>query len=106
MTMLVDSAPLTLMEPSLWKYCAMGVGIAFALTLCLLLAFMLKSRIDHGFLGLIVLLTLVVFDVKLSFLIAAGTPGVAIKVAIAAIDGLLALAAKLLSGPFLNYLKS
>lgn len=105
-TMLIDSGSLAPMDPTLWRCCAVGLGVAFALTLCLLLAFMLWSRIDHGFLGLILLLTLIVFAVTFSFLIAAGTPGIGIKIVIALIDGLLAVAAKLLSGPFLNYLKS
>ena len=49
---------------------------------------------------------MIVFAVSFSFLIAAATPGIAIKVGIAVIDGLLALAAKLLTGPFIGYLKS
>jgi len=106
MTLVVDSQPLAPIDPGIWRWCALGLGAAFTLTLGVLLAFMFKSKIDHGFLGLMFLLTLLVFAVAFSFLVAAATPGIAIKVAIAVIDGLFALGAKLLSGRFLQYLES
>lgn len=106
MSPLVDGPGIPPMDPELWRRCSTGLGLAFLLTLGVLLVFMFKSRIDHGFLGLILLLTMIVFAVSFSFLIAAATPGIAIKVGIAVIDGLLALAAKLLTGPFIGYLKS
>jgi hypothetical protein len=65
-----------------------------------------RSKIDHGFLGLILLLVLVVFSVTFSFLVAAATPSISIKVAITLIDGCLTLGAKLLSSRFLDYLES
>lgn len=106
MTLLVDGPPLASIDPEIWRWCAVGLGAAFIMTLGVLLVFMFKSKIDHGFLGLMLLLTLVVFAVAFSFLVAAATPGLAIKVAIAVIDGLLALGTKLLSGRFLQYLES
>lgn len=106
MILLGDSQPLASIDPEIGRWYALGLGVAFTLAVGVLLAFMFKSKIDHGFLGLMFLLTLVVFAVAFSFLVAAVTPGIAIKVAIAAIDGILALGAKLLSGRFLQYLES
>jgi len=106
MTLLIDSQTLASIDPEIWRWSALGLGVAFTLTVGVLLAFMSKSNIDHGFLGLVFLLTMVVFAVAFSFLVAAATPGTAIKVTIAVIDGLFALAAKLLSGRFLQYLES
>lgn len=106
MTFIVDNQPPAPIDPVIWQWCALGLAGAFTLAMGVLLGFMLKSKIDHGFLGLIFLLALVVFAVTFSFLVAAATPGIAIKVAIAVIDGLFALGARLLSGRFLQYLES
>jgi hypothetical protein len=106
MALLVDPQPLTAIDPEIWRWCAIGLGGAFTLTVGVLLAFMRCSTIDHGFLGLMLLISLVVFAVTFSFLVAAATPGVAIKVAIVVIEGLLALGTKLLSARFLDYLES
>ena len=64
------------------------------------------SGIDHGFLGLMFLLTLVFFLVAYSFLVAASVRGFDIKVAVIVIDALVLLGGKLLAPRFLEYLES
>jgi hypothetical protein len=63
---------------------------AFVLSLATLVILLVQSGIDHGFLGLIFLIILVVFLVAFSLLVAAATPGWSIKVAVAVFDGTLA----------------
>jgi hypothetical protein len=94
------------MVPDLWRWLAIGVGISFVLCLLTLLVLLHKSGIDHGFLGLIFLLILVVFLVAFSFLVAAGTPGWSMKFAVTVFNGILAFGTKLISDRFLKYLES
>jgi hypothetical protein len=94
------------MAADLWRLLAWGVGIAFVLSLTTLVILLLQSGIDHGFLGLIFLIILVVFLVALSLLVAAATPGWTIKVAVTVFDGILAFGSKLVSDRFLEYLES
>jgi hypothetical protein len=82
------------------------LGGGFLLTLVAFSLLLFFSNIDHGFLGLILLLILVIFLVAFSFLVAAATPGISTKIAIVVIDGALALGSKLLSDRFLVYLES
>jgi hypothetical protein len=101
-TILADE---NVMDPSIWKVLGYCLGAAFvaSLIMCYLMMF---GKIDHGFLGLIFLLVLVIFLAAFSFLVAAITPGISIKVAITVIDGAFALGTKLLSNRFLEYLES
>ncbi len=85
---------------------AIGLGVAFVLAMTVLVLFMIKSRIDHGFLGLMFLLTLVLFLVAFSFIVAASVPGYEIKVAVGVIDAFILVANKLLSDRFVIYLES
>jgi hypothetical protein len=94
------------MAADLWRLLAWGVGIAFVLSLTTLVILLLQSGIDHGFLGLIFLIILVVFLVALSLMVAAATPGWTIKVAVTVFDGILAFGSKLVSDRFLEYLES
>ena len=94
-------------DPSVWRVFGFCLGGAFVITLVVFcLMFFYSKKICHGFLGLILLLVLVIFSVTFSFLVAAATPSISIKVAIVFIDGCLALGTKLLSGRFLDYLES
>jgi cobalamin biosynthesis protein CobD/CbiB len=71
------------------------------------LAFLLwQAHIDHGFLGLIFLLVVVMFLGALSFLVAAVTPGWSAKLAVTVFNGILAFGARMLSDRFLKYLES
>ena len=90
----------------LWHLAAYGLGAAFLATLITLLTLLWKDRIDHGFVGLILLLVIVLFTVAFSFLVAAATPGISIKIAVTVFSGILALGSKLLSERFLKYLES
>jgi hypothetical protein len=94
------------MTTELWRMLAWGIGIAFVLSLIMLVILLVKSGIDHGFLGLIFLLILVVFLVAFSLLVAAATPGWSIKVAVTVFNGILAFGTRLISDRFLNYLES
>jgi hypothetical protein len=94
------------MATDLWRVLASGIGIAFVLSLVTLLVLLSQSEIDHGFLGLIFLLILVVFLVAFSLLVAAATPGWSIKVAVTVFNGILAFGTKLISDRFLQYLES
>jgi hypothetical protein len=67
---------------------------------------MFWTEIDHGFLGLIVLLMLIFFLVAFSFLVAASAAGVDIKLAVVIVDALVLLGSKLLAPRFLQYLES
>jgi hypothetical protein len=94
------------MASDLWRILAWGVGIGFTLSLIMLVVLLERAEIDHGFLGLIFLITLVVFLVSLSFLVAAATPGWSIKVAVTILNGILTFGSKLISDRFLRYLES
>jgi hypothetical protein len=94
------------MATNLWHILAWGVGLAFVMSIGTLLILLVKAEIDHGFLGLIFLIILVVFLVALSFLVAAATPGWSIKAAITVFNGILAFGSKLISDRFLKYLES
>lgn len=96
----------TPMPADLWHSLAVGVGVAFALSLLTLLVILWQANIDHGFLGLIFLIILVVFLVAFSLLVAAATPGWSIKLAVTVFDGILAFGSKLISNRFLQYLES
>jgi hypothetical protein len=56
--------------------------------------------------GLIFLLVMTIYLVAFSFLVAAATPSLAMKVAVTVFNGLLAFGSKLLSDRFLKYLES
>lgn len=94
------------MASDLWHLAAYGLGAAFLATLATLLVLLWKANIDHGFLGLIFLLVIVLFIVAFSFVVAAATPGISIKIAVTLFSGILALGSKLLSDRFLKYLES
>ena len=94
------------MASDLWHLAAYGLGAAFLATLATLLVLLWKANIDHGYLGLIFLLVIVLFIVAFSFVVAAATPGISIKVAVIVFSGILALGSKLLSDRFLKYLES
>lgn len=85
---------------------SVGLGAAFVLTLLGIIAFMKWSRIDHGFLGLMFLLTLIFFLIAFSFLVAASVSGVGIKVAVSIVDSFVLFGSKLLAPRFLQYLES
>ena len=94
------------LDPCIWRFVGRGLGCAFIITLVVICLMIFKSQIDHGFLGLILLLVLIIFSVNFSFLVAAPTTSISIKIAIVLIDGCLAIGSKLLSSRFLDYLES
>lgn len=94
------------LDPEIWRLLSYGLGIAFVLTWVVFLVVLWKAEIDHGFMGLIFLLILVVFLVAFSFLVAAATPSLSMKVAVTVFNGVLAFGSKLLSDRFLKYLES
>ncbi len=83
-----------------------GLGAAFLLSLAAIVIFMRMSDVDHGFLGLIFLLTIIVFLIAFSFLVAASVAGADIKIAVAVTDALVLIGSKLLTPRFLKYLES
>lgn len=96
----------TPMGTDLWHVLAWGVGIAFLLSLVTLIVLLERASIDHGFLGLIFLIIMVVFLVALSLLVAAATPGWTIKLSVTVFNGILAFGTRLISDRFLTYLES
>ena len=94
------------LDPAARQWFSAGLGIAFLLTLACIVVFMRWSRIDHGFLGLILLLSVLFFLIAFSFLVAASVPGIDIKIAVAAVDALVLLGSKLLAPRFLEFLES
>jgi hypothetical protein len=94
------------MNTGLITWFGIGLGGAFLIAMGVLVLFMAKSKIDHGFLGLMFLLTLVVFLVAFSFLVAASVPGYDIKIAVAVVDAFVLIANKLLSDRFIKYLET
>jgi hypothetical protein len=94
------------LDPEFFKLLGLGLGVSFIITFIVILFFLYKSNIDHGFLGLILLLTLVIYLMAFSFLIAAATQGISIKLSVVFFNGVLAFASKLMSDRFLKYLES
>jgi len=94
------------LEPAARQWFSVGLGVGFAAALFVILVFMTLSQIDHGFLGLIFLLTLLFFLIAFSLLVAASVRGVDIKIAVAAIDVLALMGGKPLGPRFLQYLES
>jgi hypothetical protein len=85
-----------------------GLGGAFAATWLTLLIFMLRSReeehIDHGFLGLMLLLVTIFYLIAFSFLVAASSSGLDIKILVVTVDAMVLIGTRLLGPPFLRYL--
>jgi hypothetical protein len=94
------------LDPDIWRLFAYGLGGAFVIALGVFLVLLFHAEIDHGFLGLIFLLIMVIFLVAFSFLVAAATPSLSMKVAVTVFNGVLAFGSKLLSDRFLKYLES
>jgi len=84
---------------------SIGLGIAFVMTMIWIMVFMVRSQIDHGFLGLILLLSLIFFLIAFSFLVAASAKGIDIKIAIVVVDAFVLFGSKLLAPRFLEYLE-
>ena len=95
----------TPLNPTVRDFFGIALASAFLLAMPMIFAFK-SSKIDHGFLGLMFLLTLVVFLIAFSFLIAAAVPGLAIKVTVAVVDTATVIATGLLKPRFLEYLES
>ena len=94
------------MNLELLKWSGMGLGVAYLIAMGVIALFMTKSAIDHGFLGLMFLLSLVLFLIAFSFVVAASAPGYDIKIAVAVVDAFVLIANKLLSDRFLKYLET
>lgn len=93
-------------DPEIWRMLAYGLGASFLAILAVYLILLFKAEIDHGFLGLILLLIMVIYLIAFSFLIAAATPGISIKIAVTVFNGILAFGSRLISDRFLKYLES
>ena len=93
-----------------WQWFSIGLGVAFLVTIGIIVIFVLKGDteygIDQGFLGLILMLTTIFYLVAFSFLVAASTKGLDIKVTVAVVDALVLIGSKLLAPRFLTYLSS
>ncbi len=91
------------MTPESWHLIALGLGLAFLVAI-IFLATLKNSGIDLGFLGLMYLLTVLMFLAAFSFVVAAGTPGWSMKVAVTIVNGIFAFGSKLVGKQFLDYL--
>ncbi len=106
---MLDSDALT---KEAWQWFGGGLGLAFLVTIGVILLFFWhsayhddkKEGLDLGFLGLILLLETIFFLVAFSFLVAASTKGIEVKVLVAAVDALVLFGSKLLAPEFLRYL--
>lgn len=96
----------SVLEPTAITWFSLGLGVAFVITMGCIIMFMQTSKIDHGFLGLILLLTLIFYLISFSFLVAASAKGIDIKIAVVVVDALVLLGSKLLTPQFLKYLGS
>jgi hypothetical protein len=105
LALFADEAALPVMDMAARDLLLQGLGGAFALAF-LVVVLLRFSGIDQGFLGLILLLVLVIFALCFTIMVAALTPGVAIKIVVGVVDALAAIAARLLSPRFLDYLES
>jgi hypothetical protein len=98
------------LNPAAWQWFSVGLGVAFLVTIGIIVLFVFKGDseygIDQGFLGLILLLTTIFYLIGFSFLVAASTKGVDIKILVAAVDALVLIGSKLLAPNFISYLKS
>lgn len=96
-----------------WLWFGAGLGLAFLVTIALIVMFFRYSAyhaeteedaIDLGFVGLILLLVTILYLVAFSFLVAASTKGLDIKLLVAAVDAFVLIGSKLLAPEFLRYL--
>lgn len=91
-----------------WQWFSIGLGVAFLVTIGVITLFLFKGDseygIDQGFLGLMLLLTTIFYLVAFSFLVAASTKGLDIKVTVAVVDALVLIGSKLLAPRFIDYL--
>jgi hypothetical protein len=81
---------------------AIGLGGGFAVTM-VYLAILAFQDVDKGYIGLILLLVIIFFLIAFSFLVAAATPSVSIKVAVCVVDAFVLIGSKLLAPNFLIY---
>ncbi len=96
----------TQINAELFTWGGIGLCIAYLIAMWVIVVFMRISKIDHGFLGLMFLLSLVIFLIAFSFLVAASVPGSDIKVTVAVVDTYILIANQLLSDRFIKYLES
>ncbi len=96
-----------------WLWFGGGLGAAFVITIALIVLFFWHSAyhakteeeaLDLGFLGLILLLVTIFYLVAFSFLVAASTRGLDIKILVATVDAFVLIGSKLLAPDFLRYL--
>ncbi|WP_396604517.1 hypothetical protein ACFLEY_03835 [Bradyrhizobium sp. YCK136] len=96
-----------------WQWFGAGLGLAFLVTIALIVLFFWYSAyhaeteqdaLDLGFLGLILLLVTIFYLVAFSFLVAASTKGLDVKLLVAAVDAFVLIGSKLLAPEFLRYL--
>lgn len=83
---------------------SVGLAAAFVISMGFIFALLKYGEIDLGYLGLIFMLTVIFYLIAFSFLIAASTPGISIKVAVAFIDAFVLIGSKLLGPSFLDYI--
>jgi hypothetical protein len=84
---------------------AIGLGGGFAVTM-VYLAILAFQDVDKGYIGLILLLVIIFFLIAFSFLVAAATPGISIKVAVGIVDAFVLIGSKLLAPNFLMYVST
>lgn len=83
-----------------WFAVGLGTGFAMAMAYLVILAF---QEVDKGYIGLILLLVIIFFLIAFSFLVAASTSGISIKIAVGVVDAFVLLGSKLLAPNFLIY---
>ena len=86
------------------EWFSIGLGGAFLVTLLFLVRLLREEDVNRGFLGMAFLLTIIFFLIGFSFLVAAATPGISIKVAVGVVDALVLFGSRLLAPNFLEYL--
>ncbi|MDI3567112.1 hypothetical protein [Bradyrhizobium sp. Arg816] len=98
-----------------WQWFGAGLGLAFLITIGIIIMFFWYSAfhaeteedaIDAGFLGLMLLLVTIFYLVAFSFLVAASTKGLDIKLLVATVDAFVLIGSKLLAPVFLRYLSN
>jgi hypothetical protein len=92
------------LEEAARNWFSLGLGVGFIVAVGYLILLLQEPEIDLGWLGLMFLLIIIFFLIAFSFLVAAATPGIEIKIAVSVVDALVLLGSKLLAPSFLDYL--
>jgi FtsH-binding integral membrane protein len=106
---ILQSEPL---QKDAWLWFSAGLGISFLINIGLIVLFFgwwaytatESDEVDLGFLGLLLLLVTILHLVGFSFVVAASTKGLDVKLLVAFVDVFVLIGSRLLAPDFLNYL--